>query len=585
MTPRSMRAVGTRERSTDKGIALILVLLAMLVLSVLAAGIVFSARSETFAGANYRLDTQADYAAKAGIETAVNWFRSNHYMPVSQSLANTDYVVTSNGGSPSLYTANQSPVRCKANCSSLNSTVQLIGYGNGSSNYPNNFNNGLGNAVSAAFATDLNGGGNGVRITGDANHAGLVWVNAYLLNYKTMSMTQNCAVSNAAPPCPLETWLITAKGVWTGSSSQSAVVATAEEQVIIHPVYTPSVGYGIYGYCSVTMSGSACTDSYNSSLGEYAGGNASAASTSCDSSNPDVYGTGGDVGADGYVNLSGGAEVYGDALIGDSNPSLIPSSCCTVSGGTKCGPPSSGHVTGSTVNDSSYVPAPAAPTFPAGFPTGAPSYSSTATIPQTTSGVAASGNITITAGTGNTYAQPCATGSTCNGSAANPYLISSINMSGSNSITLYGGTSANPVYYDVDSLTVSGGATMAVTGGTYDAITATWTGYIVLNVRTSMNVSGGGEANAFAHPPETMLLNFAGASATVSGNGGFSGVLTAPNATVTISGGGSNAYFLGSVAAYNVVDSGGALVHYDTALGGQGGSQGQVVVAYSRIKQ
>ena len=42
------------ESTADRGIALIMVLLAMLVLSVLAAGIVFTARSETFASYGYR---------------------------------------------------------------------------------------------------------------------------------------------------------------------------------------------------------------------------------------------------------------------------------------------------------------------------------------------------------------------------------------------------------------------------------------------------------------------------------------------------------------------------------------------------
>ena len=84
----------TSERSTgrEQGVALILVLLAMLVLSVLAAAIVFTARSETFASYNYKLDTQADYLAKAGIQRAINWFRSSHYRAVSQSEANTYYL-------------------------------------------------------------------------------------------------------------------------------------------------------------------------------------------------------------------------------------------------------------------------------------------------------------------------------------------------------------------------------------------------------------------------------------------------------------------------------------------------------------
>ena len=58
----------SQGRAKDGGVALILVLLSMLVLSVLAATIVFTARSETLASYNFKLDTQADYLAKAGIQ-------------------------------------------------------------------------------------------------------------------------------------------------------------------------------------------------------------------------------------------------------------------------------------------------------------------------------------------------------------------------------------------------------------------------------------------------------------------------------------------------------------------------------------
>src|SRR5579862_8638705 len=80
---------------SQQGVALILVMLAMLVLSVLAASIVFTARSETFASYNYKLDTQADYLAKAGIQRAINWLRSNHYSAITEAQASTYYAVTS----------------------------------------------------------------------------------------------------------------------------------------------------------------------------------------------------------------------------------------------------------------------------------------------------------------------------------------------------------------------------------------------------------------------------------------------------------------------------------------------------------
>src|SRR5579883_2226760 len=100
-----LERTGPGSEKREKGIALILVLLALLVLSLLAAAIVFTARSETFAAYNYKLDTQADYLAKAGIQRAINWFRSNHYRAISESEANTYYLVTSEGSPYNLFTS------------------------------------------------------------------------------------------------------------------------------------------------------------------------------------------------------------------------------------------------------------------------------------------------------------------------------------------------------------------------------------------------------------------------------------------------------------------------------------------------
>ena len=558
---------------SDSGIALILVMLAMLVLTTLAASIVFTARSETFASTSYRLNTQADYVAKAGIETAINWFRSNHYARVSNALANTDYYVTSDGSVYNLYTSNNSPVKCKANCASLNSVVQLVGYGSGSTNFPSGVTNGSGTAIATAFSNDLNGSGSGTRVTGDSTHSGLFWVNAYLLNYQTV----NCGTC-AQNPMPMETWLITSKGTWTGLSSQSSAIATAEEQAIIQPVYSATFGDALYGYCSVTMSGSAgvCTDAFNSALGAYGGGNPTVASGHCDSTTvTNVIASGANVGANGYVNTSNNVVISGNVDIGNANPSLIPSSCCS---GSTCGAHNSGTIDGTVITGGPYIPAPAAPTFPGSgqsvaFPGTASSYNGTTTIPQTAGGSIPTG--TITPGTGNTYTQPCVTGASCNGSAANPYLVSSISPNGTNIVTLVGGANAtSPVYYDIDSISFSGQASMAITG------------YVVLNVKTTLSIAGQGIANSLSTPPEALQINFAGVSASLGGNGGISGIITAPNASVTLGGGGSSGFMVGAIRGANIRDQGGYPVHYDVQLNRLNGSMAQTVVSsYSRIKQ
>ena len=168
------------------------------------------------------------------------------------------------------------------------------------------------------------------------------------------------------------------------------------------------------------------------------------------------------------------------------------------------------------------------------------------------------------------------TGKTCNGSGANPYLISSVSLSGNgDTLTLYGGPSiGQPVYYDVDSIGMSGKGQLAVNG------------YVVLNVKTSLSLTGQGILNGLTQAAEAVQINYAGTGGvSIGGNGAMSAVLTAPNATVSLGGGGSKGYMVGSIRALNVSVQGGYPLHYDVALNRLDGILGQVAVSsYTRIK-
>lgn len=449
----------------------------------------------------------------------MNWFRSQRYQPVTQSQAATYYSVTSDGSIFSLYTSNASPVQCISSCGSTNATVQLIGYGSGSSNYPN-INDAGGTAVATAFADDLVN----VRVTGDANNSGTFSVRATLLNYQTVNPNTTTCPSpvGGAPPCPVETWLVTSLGTWTGGSGQTGAVATAEERAIIQPIYTPTWGNAIYGYCSVSMNGSAgvCTDSFNSTFGQYGGGNKSVAAGACDSSSSNVIDSGAGVGANGSVTLGSNVTVAGNVTIGTG----APSSCGTGYSG------SASSVLGEVVNGPYKAP-PAVPTFGSGFPGTAPSYSSNQTL------LIASGSGTVSwpamppfPGTlsapatttppildskGNAVTSPCMD-STCNGTQAHPFEISSISISGNGTtVQLIGGPDVtHPVYYNVDSISEAGKAQIDVSG------------FVVLNVRTSMSITGNGVTNGISGivdiPPESVQINYAGTSGvSLGGNGAF----------------------------------------------------------------
>ena len=561
------------------GISLILVMLALLVLSILAAAIVFTARSETYASHNYKLNTEADYLAKAGIQQAVNWFRSARYQAVSQAQASTYYSVTTDGTTFSLFTANAAPVLCRSGCPTINSAVQLIGYGGGSSNYVS-MNNAGGTPVATAFANDLVN----VRLTGDPNNSGTLSVNAILLNYQT--------VNTGTPPVlsavPVETWLITSLGTWTGGSGQTAAIATAEEQAVIQPIYTPTWDSAIYGYCSVSMSGSAgvCTDSFNSSLGQYGGGNKSVAAGACDSNSPNVIASGAGVGSNGSVSLSKNVTVAGNVTIGTG----APPACGTGYSG------SSSSVLGEVVNGPYRAPPPM-PTFRWGFPGAAPSYGYTQNLPLSAAGVASvwpstfpstsytCGLICAPLGVVTPTAPPLPVSgpcmdATCNGTAAHPFEIGSIGISGNGTtIAFLGGPDIlHPVYYDIDSISESGKSQINVSG------------YVVLNIQTSMSITGNGVTNGISGtvniPPEAVQINYTGtAGVSLGGNGAVSALVNAPNATVSLGGGGSKGYMVGAINANNVTVQGGYPVHYDIQLNRLSGSLGTIAAtAYSRKK-
>src|SRR5260370_39490659 len=60
-------------RSNEKGAALLITLILVLVLSVMTASMMFLAQSETWSSLNYRLMTQGRYGAEAGLHAASNY--------------------------------------------------------------------------------------------------------------------------------------------------------------------------------------------------------------------------------------------------------------------------------------------------------------------------------------------------------------------------------------------------------------------------------------------------------------------------------------------------------------------------------
>ncbi|PYU28008.1 MAG: hypothetical protein DMG32_04020, partial [Acidobacteria bacterium] len=122
------------KRSSQKGVALLMTLILVMVLSVLAASMMFLSQSETWSSQNYRLMTQARYGAEAGLHAAANYIIS----PA------TGYPGIGTSDPISAYNVNVSPVTAGG------SPVVLSSLSGVSANYPVA-------AVNTAFTTASTG--------------------------------------------------------------------------------------------------------------------------------------------------------------------------------------------------------------------------------------------------------------------------------------------------------------------------------------------------------------------------------------------------------------------------------------------
>src|SRR5712692_9445690 len=169
------------KRSNQKGVALLITLILVLVLSVMAASMMFLAQSETWSSLNYRLMTQARYGAEAGLHAAANYITN----PA------TGYPGIGASDPITAYNINVSPVTASGN------PVVLSSLSGVSANYPVS-------SVQTAFSTASTGG-----LT-----AGASSVN-YTTSAKLLSMRQFLQCGNDQP-LTAQLWKLTSHGDITG---------------------------------------------------------------------------------------------------------------------------------------------------------------------------------------------------------------------------------------------------------------------------------------------------------------------------------------------------------------------------------
>lgn len=261
-----------REGNNEHGIALILVLLALLVLSGLAAAIILSTQTEIWTNYNYRLATQSRYVAEAGQEEVMYWMEVG-YTPPSNFAS---------------YDLTKYPVQCiAAACPSVGQPVVLSGISGVSSNYPDS-------SVQASFNYAFN----------DASLSASGVQGAYSASATLLRMTAGSGVSwlGAAGGGVVQTWQITTEGSAGGVRSSTVQIVSTFERT-----GSPIFKYGVASdsaVCGAVTFSNGKMDAWNSASGNYA---------------TTQTNTGATIGTNGNVTLSGGSTSVGGTIYDSSN--------------------------------------------------------------------------------------------------------------------------------------------------------------------------------------------------------------------------------------------------------------------------
>ncbi len=258
----------TTYRKSERGVALIVALLSILVLSVLGVAIMSTSQSQTWTSLNYRLAAQARYAAETGVQTTMNWLSSASYpTPTFAS-----YTMTTN---PVQYSGKAVVLSPLSGASNYPDATVVTNYGKVASGT-------IPGVTSASYSTTatllrMTSGGGAAWLPGTGGGA-------------------------------MQTWQITSTGTIGGVLNATVQVTQTFERT-----GKPIFQYGLEalgtGCGSITLAGSDYTDSYNSAAGTYAS---------------QAAGSAGSIATNGNVNLASSAKVNGNIAAPNTKVGACP---------------------------------------------------------------------------------------------------------------------------------------------------------------------------------------------------------------------------------------------------------------------
>ena len=495
--------VSGQHGKAQEGMALLLTLILLAVLSAMAISLMFLSQSETWSSMNYRLMNQARDGAEAGINVAANFIVNtandpNKYTP--PATAGTDPITA--------YVVTVSPVTAGGTPVVLSSDITAW-----PPNYPY-----------ATAQTNFNTTGQGNLTAGTAT------VN-YTTSAALLAMRQVNPYGGTCPdltpgPCTIQTWRVTSDGNIPGVRN-----AEVEVEAVLEKPIAPAFDYAAFG--TDPNCGSLNWRGTNSTTGSYDSTNLAAGTA--------AYG--GNVGSNGNLTEAGGAEINGSL----STPRSGEGNC------------SGGNITACTPEpcnvDAGINELPQAINFP-------PPALPTPTPPTSNDGIsndgqcsALSGCSIITSGTDYRLDPTCAATTGLCPAGSTP-LYGNLSLQSGKIFHICTGT------YIMNSISLTGNASLVVDAGCGPIVINVAGAGIGANQQV-VSFSGGIVANPTMNPLN-LQIQYAGTSdMTLSGGNTTALTVYAPLSDITLTGGSA---IYGSIIGSTVTNSGGTNLYYDRSL-------------------
>ena len=496
----------------ERGMAIVLALFLMSIMTVLGASLMFLSQTETYATMNYRMMSQARYAAEAGIQRAGNFL-----------LDPVQYTVPIGVTALAQFDRTKSPIVCLTGCpnndpKNPNHWVILSATSAQPSNYP-----------VSTVQTSFNNAVHGTLTAGNGK-----------LNYAAAAtlIAMQAFDTFGGGQAVVQTWQITG----TGSLSGGARNATVEVVATVETPKVPAMPYAAFATADICgaldFNGNIDINSYDST-------------TMTGTTVPTMASSGGNVGTNGNLYLGGSANVDGNLYTPRT-------------GVGTCAAGSVDAFTGNLTHVDSIVKLPAVVVYPTPV---VPAWSTLAATGPINSAAGACVKLGLTLGT-NCFES--GSNITVNG-LGSTLTLPSVTLGSSTNLILV--ASSPPAQYNFNSIELNGGSSIRISatsptqGVLVDVVGKTNTGAAIA---TPIDLVGGtfasvaGCASCSNYDASMLQFIYAGTGEIkLTGNSGAAATVYAPNAQVVLSG---TQDLYGSVLGRTINNIGTGNIHYDRRL-------------------